>query len=442
MAQTVQQVYEQLTAVDLDKEREVWDERGRGYYGEFLVFNVLFDRLSDDSKILMNVEIPTGTGDKTTEIDMLLIHKYGLYCFEMKHYKGDIFCNFNQDRWVQAFRTTKNYAFNSPLRQNEYHIAALKKMFPNVPVHSVVVFTNEMVRLHDGGNGCFDSKTIDNATVCTLEWLNENMFALFAGQKKALTMASINEIFIALEPYSKIQGEFDDGYETLSFSEYLNRFHPIFQRKIKTLEAETTANITSAVKRYETKTKKARASIIISTFVAIASVIGLFVGNTVLPAAKIKKVEDKYQDFFQRYEVVNNQSIVDDINADELVDIKDIKAHKTAGDGLNITFDIVGLRKDYGIVLNGNSRLIIHKTDGTVLEVDIFSDHNEEGMILRNSAWLQRAYEGSNIHIKTVEIPSIESNEIKYMKLINTSLFKTSDSNTTLKNNVEIEVFK
>ena len=62
------------------------------------------------------------------------------------------------------------------------------------------------------------------STSTSREDFPQQLVALFAGQKKALTMASINEIFIALEPYSKIQGEFDDGYETLSFSE-IGRAH-------------------------------------------------------------------------------------------------------------------------------------------------------------------------------------------------------------------------
>ena len=31
-------VYKSLTNVDIDVQSRIWDERGRGYYGEYLVF--------------------------------------------------------------------------------------------------------------------------------------------------------------------------------------------------------------------------------------------------------------------------------------------------------------------------------------------------------------------------------------------------------------------
>ena len=33
-----EEIYQQLTGVDLDMQRRIWDERGKGYYGEYLVF--------------------------------------------------------------------------------------------------------------------------------------------------------------------------------------------------------------------------------------------------------------------------------------------------------------------------------------------------------------------------------------------------------------------
>ena len=83
----IKNVYKSLTNVDIDVQRRIWDERGRGYYGEYLLFSKLYQFLPGNGKILMNLNIPI-SADKTTEIDLLLIHETGLYVFEIKHYKG------------------------------------------------------------------------------------------------------------------------------------------------------------------------------------------------------------------------------------------------------------------------------------------------------------------------------------------------------------------
>ncbi|MBP5209039.1 MAG: NERD domain-containing protein, partial [Clostridia bacterium] len=79
------EIYKYLTGVDIRKETNLWDERGKGYYGEFLVFCKLFDSLPAPSKILMNVHVPTGYGT-TTEVDLLAITPVGIIVYEVKHY--------------------------------------------------------------------------------------------------------------------------------------------------------------------------------------------------------------------------------------------------------------------------------------------------------------------------------------------------------------------
>ena len=133
--------YRNLTGVDIEMQRLLWDERGKGYYGEYLVFKKLYPKLSGCCKILMNLQVPAGDG-RTTEIDLLLIHETGLYVFEMKHYKGTIYGKSHEQKWTQYFRTAPNSRFYNPVLQNQYHIKALQKMFPGIPVYSFIVFTS------------------------------------------------------------------------------------------------------------------------------------------------------------------------------------------------------------------------------------------------------------------------------------------------------------
>ena len=137
----IKNIYKQLTNVDIEEQKRLWDERGKGYYGEYLVFCELYKKMAGNGKILMNLNIPTEKAG-TTEIDLLLIHETGIYVFEIKHYKGTIYGDDKGAIWTQYFRTVKNNTFKNPILQNEYHIKAIKRLFPNIPVRSVIVFTS------------------------------------------------------------------------------------------------------------------------------------------------------------------------------------------------------------------------------------------------------------------------------------------------------------
>ena len=137
--------YRQLTGIDIDMQRQIWDARGKGYYGEYLVFCSVMREITGNGKILMNLQLPIETG--TTEIDLLLIHETGLYVFEIKHYKGRIYGKTNDKRWTQYFPTAPNQTFYNPIIQNRWHMQALRALFPDAPIYSCIVFTQEQCEL-------------------------------------------------------------------------------------------------------------------------------------------------------------------------------------------------------------------------------------------------------------------------------------------------------
>ena len=69
--------YKQLTNIDIEEQIQIWDERGKGFYGEYLLFCELYKVVAGNCKILMNLIIPAEFSG-TTEIDLLLIHETGL----------------------------------------------------------------------------------------------------------------------------------------------------------------------------------------------------------------------------------------------------------------------------------------------------------------------------------------------------------------------------
>ena len=68
-------LYNQLTNVDINDQIQLWNDRGKGYYGEFLVFGELYKNIPGNCKILMNLNLPTKNLNTTENI---LIFNYYL----------------------------------------------------------------------------------------------------------------------------------------------------------------------------------------------------------------------------------------------------------------------------------------------------------------------------------------------------------------------------
>lgn len=92
-------------------------------------------------KVYENVTLPTPDG--TTQIDLLILSRYGIFVVEVKNYSGWIFGNEKQPKWTQVHFNKKKYPFQNPLRQNFKHTEAVRKCLEidGSSVFSVVNFT-------------------------------------------------------------------------------------------------------------------------------------------------------------------------------------------------------------------------------------------------------------------------------------------------------------
>lgn len=113
--------------------------------GEFLVNAKLKrDFPFDDYHLLKNITLPTEDGG-STQIDHVLVSRYGIFVIETKNYSGWIFGNGRSRKWTQSIYGTKN-SFQNPLHQNVKHVNELQKLFDFLPegvFKSVVVFTDK-----------------------------------------------------------------------------------------------------------------------------------------------------------------------------------------------------------------------------------------------------------------------------------------------------------
>lgn len=116
----------------------------KGWVGEAM--GGLAAKLFLDGKIyrpVNNVTLETSNG--TTQIDHVIVSRFGIFVVEAKNYQGWIFGGENQAEWTQSLPGGKKFRFQNPLRQNYRHIKALSEFLglPEDRFHSVVMFWGE-----------------------------------------------------------------------------------------------------------------------------------------------------------------------------------------------------------------------------------------------------------------------------------------------------------
>lgn len=131
----------------------------KGKAGEMRVHNIL-SQLPADYIVLDDVVLKTISG--TTQIDHIVVSKYGVFAIETKNYRGKIYGNDNRQEWTQIIVTdvtymkkwwktysyvTKNRFYN-PVKQSVAHANAIRKAlreWPQLKVVPIVVFAGSAV---------------------------------------------------------------------------------------------------------------------------------------------------------------------------------------------------------------------------------------------------------------------------------------------------------
>ena len=119
----------------------------KGWLGEAVLSGVKKIVLNGDVyRDINNVTISTTNG--TTQIDHIIISRYGIFVIETKNMEGWIFGSENDAQWTQSLYG-KKFRFQNPLRQNYRHVKALEEFLalPSSMFHSVVCFVGETSRL-------------------------------------------------------------------------------------------------------------------------------------------------------------------------------------------------------------------------------------------------------------------------------------------------------
>ena len=115
----------------------------KGVFGEWQV-NLLIKLFLNkaDYHLIKNVTLPTADG--TTQIDHIIVSKYGIFVVETKNMKGWIFGTAHQKMWTQKiYRHTSK--FQNPIHQNYKHVKTLQSCLgiEGDNVFSVIIFIGD-----------------------------------------------------------------------------------------------------------------------------------------------------------------------------------------------------------------------------------------------------------------------------------------------------------
>ena len=116
----------------------------KGIVGEIVINVAMWLKLEKDVyHRLNNITLPLADGG-STQIDHVIVSRYGIFVIETKNYKGWIFGNEKQRQWTQVIMGRK-YKFQNPLRQNYLHIKTLSDLLELEMsyFHSMIAFIGE-----------------------------------------------------------------------------------------------------------------------------------------------------------------------------------------------------------------------------------------------------------------------------------------------------------
>lgn len=155
--------------------------------GEQEIAHILAEGLSyKDYFIFNNLTIPSDFNG-SSQIDHLVVSKYGIFVIESKDYKGWIFGTKDQEHWTQSLAGGNNkYSFQNPIHQNWSHIRSLEKLMPFIKIsdfQNVVVFTDSCeIKTQPIENVLYSKDIIDYIKKFTEVKINNNDLQLVIGK--------------------------------------------------------------------------------------------------------------------------------------------------------------------------------------------------------------------------------------------------------------------
>lgn len=462
--------YNNLTNIDIDEQQRIWDERGKGYYGEYLVFCDLYRNITGNCKLLMNLNIPSEQ-QGTTEVDLLMIHETGIYVFEIKHYKGTIYGKDTDKKWTQYFRTEPNNSFQNPMNQNGYHIRALMKLLPEKFFYSVVVFTSEdcSLRTYNGN---------PNALVCELRHLPQMLGPRIQKQPIRYSMSEIDSIFNSLIQFSPMKHSYSVDGRIAPFDEWIQPIISSFRSKSIELNIqkdqlqkkcdELAKNENERRKQFEKATKGLKAktawAIVFCILISISAILTLTVMITedidnrkkaeisrierdcqsieLDCQQKVEAAESKLAEMQKNFEHVDEEGNIYIKALNSFVKVSDVKLSQNISEAVSFTAKASLLVDDYAVKFKQDAKYIVMTTSGKVYEYNVFDEkYSHYAETLHSHGHHEMIFERADFYGIT------RISDIKYIKVTGIVLARSEDMNLygdifkLLSSNLELELY-
>lgn len=126
-------------------------EESIGDYGEKRVSSYLGELPCEEYQVFNDLLIRNGK--YTTQIDHIIISRYGVFVLETKNIHGKVYGSENAEFWKQylpdtgyrRYGTTQEHELRNPIWQNDGHIKSLRRLVfgDDVPIHGIVVFPGD-----------------------------------------------------------------------------------------------------------------------------------------------------------------------------------------------------------------------------------------------------------------------------------------------------------
>jgi len=159
--------------------------------GEALLSRVALTKFGPPDYHLMN-HVTLQMNDGTTQVDHILVSRFGVFVIETKDYKGWIFANANQANWTQVLFKWK-FKFQNPIFQNIRHVRAVQGLLDFLPpgaIKSIVVFTGEAEFMTEIPQGVFSiSGLVGYLREQTVEVMSLNRMQFCVGRLETARLA-------------------------------------------------------------------------------------------------------------------------------------------------------------------------------------------------------------------------------------------------------------
>ncbi len=130
--------------------------------------------------------------DGTTQIDHVLVSRFGIFVVETKDYNGWIFANAKHSFWTQVF-FHKKFKFQNPIAQNFRHTQAVRQILDFLPADSIksaIVFVGEAKFKTEAPIGVFNlSELVRYIQEHTTEIMSHNRMQFCVGRLETARLA-------------------------------------------------------------------------------------------------------------------------------------------------------------------------------------------------------------------------------------------------------------